>query len=406
MIPVHNLLLNLRRFSSFVLLLAALALPLAAQTLYAPGGTSAIGSSSNGNVGIGTNSPTNKLTILKSSGGSGYGGTDGTGGVRIAWTTGYGVSMDAWDGSAPHWGIVKFIENTPMVVMEGDYWNNNVLFNSGGNVGIGTTSPLQALDVSGAIRSVVASGSNIFLSKTSGASIAFDNGAGVPTALIESGSPSNANRLEFWTNSSANTGLVERMRIDNAGNVGIGTVNPDVRLHITDAANPNTGTIRLGSTAYHLDLQHDSITTGYAVLNDTHGGSGLGGFIFKGDGTERVRIQTATGNVGIGTANPTQKLSVNGTIRAKEVIVDTGWSDYVFEDGYKLKALSEVEAFVKAEKHLPGIPSAKEVAENGVSVGEMQSKLLAKIEELTLHQIALEKENRALRTRVTALEQR
>jgi hypothetical protein len=97
------------------------------------------------------------------------------------------------------------------------------------------------------------------------------------------------------------------------------------------------------------------------------------------------------GNVGIGTTNPTQKLSVSGTVRAKEVIVDSGWSDYVFDKSYKLKALSDTEAFIKAEKHLPGLPSAREVAEHGVSVGEMQAKLLAKIEELTLHQIEQEK---------------
>jgi hypothetical protein len=84
------------------------------------------------------------------------------------------------------------------------------------------------------------------------------------------------------------------------------------------------------------------------------------------------------------------------------VIVDTGWSDFVFDESYKLKALSETEAFVKSEKHLPGIPSAKEVAENGISVGEMQAKLLAKIEELTLHQIAQEKKLQAQDEKIAA----
>jgi hypothetical protein len=118
-------------------------------------------------------------------------------------------------------------------------------------------------------------------------------------------------------------------------------------------------------------------------------------------------VVQANGRVGIGTINPTQKLSVNGTVRAKEVIVDSGWSDFVFDESYKLKALSETEAFIKAEKHLPGIPSAHEIAEHGVSVGEMQAKLLAKIEELTLHQIEeekriarLEAENRNLRMKI------
>jgi hypothetical protein len=108
-------------------------------------------------------------------------------------------------------------------------------------------------------------------------------------------------------------------------------------------------------------------------------------------------VVQANGRVGIGTINPTQKLSVNGTVRAKEVIVDSDWSDFVFDESYKLKALSETEAFIKAEKHLPGIPSAQEIAEHGVSVGEMQSKLLAKIEELTLHMINQEKELQALK---------
>lgn len=105
---------------------------------------------------------------------------------------------------------------------------------------------------------------------------------------------------------------------------------------------------------------------------------------------ERMRI-TSYGNVGIGTTNPTQKLSVNGTIQAKEVIVETDWSDYVFAPGYKLASLAEVEAHIAGRGHLPDIPSAEEVAEHGIRVGDMQAKLLAKIEELTLHLIAQEK---------------
>ncbi len=98
------------------------------------------------------------------------------------------------------------------------------------------------------------------------------------------------------------------------------------------------------------------------------------------------------GNVGIGTTTPAHKLAVNGTIKAKEIIVETtGWSDYVFADDYRLPSLSEVESHIKANKHLPGIPSAAQVANEGVSIGEMQAKLLAKIEELTLHQIAQQK---------------
>ncbi len=109
------------------------------------------------------------------------------------------------------------------------------------------------------------------------------------------------------------------------------------------------------------------------------------------------------GYVGIGTTNPQYPLSVNGPIEAKEVIVQTGWSDYVFDADYALAPLSEIASFVKQNHHLPGIPSASEVESKGVSLGEMQSKLLAKIEELTLHMIDLQKENQELRSEVNGL---
>ena len=112
------------------------------------------------------------------------------------------------------------------------------------------------------------------------------------------------------------------------------------------------------------------------------------------------------GNVGIGTTSPTHKLSVNGTIRTKEVIVDTGWADYVFNPGYRLKPLKEIAVYIKANHHLPDIPSEAEVKENGVSLGEMQSKLLAKIEELTLHVIQEHERNDRLQERLARLEGR
>lgn len=128
---------------------------------------------------------------------------------------------------------------------------------------------------------------------------------------------------------------------------------------------------------------------------------------------ERMRI-TEYGDVGIGTVNPTHKLTVNGTIRAKEVLVDNSiLPDYVFADNYRNAPLSEVEAHIKEHRHLPGVPSAKEVAARGMNVVNMQNALLAKIEELTLHLIAQEKmmseqraEVAALRTRLAQFEER
>jgi hypothetical protein len=126
--------------------------------------------------------------------------------------------------------------------------------------------------------------------------------------------------------------------------------------------------------------------------------------------TQAMRI-LPNGNVGIGTTNPTYPLSVNGIIQAKEVFVNSGWSDYVFAPAYHLRDLHEVSAYIQQNHHLPEIPSAAEVQEKGVSLGDMQAKLLAKVEELTLHMIKaeersdrLEKQNQQLRDRLARLE--
>ncbi|VVV02071.1 MULTISPECIES: hypothetical protein [Mesonia] len=97
-------------------------------------------------------------------------------------------------------------------------------------------------------------------------------------------------------------------------------------------------------------------------------------------------------NIGIGTVSPgSWKLAVNGKVRAKEVKVETGWSDFVFNKEYELPSLQEVENHIKQKGHLKDIPSAKEVEENGIFLGEMDAKLLQKIEELTLYTIQQEK---------------
>lgn len=99
-------------------------------------------------------------------------------------------------------------------------------------------------------------------------------------------------------------------------------------------------------------------------------------------------------NVGIGTATPDAKLTVNGTIHAKEVLIDLNGplADYVFEPDYVLPSLSKVKQYIQENKHLPDIPSATQVEQCGLSVGEMQNLLLQKIEELTLYTIELKEE--------------
>ena len=100
------------------------------------------------------------------------------------------------------------------------------------------------------------------------------------------------------------------------------------------------------------------------------------------------------GNIGIGTVSPVYKLDVCGTIRAKEVKVDLGAGcDFVFKSDYKLMDLKTLEQFVKTNQHLPEIAAEKEMVENGVNMKELQMKLLQKMEEMTLYVIELKKEN-------------
>lgn len=122
------------------------------------------------------------------------------------------------------------------------------------------------------------------------------------------------------------------------------------------------------------------------------------------NGTVRLFVNSA-GNVGIGTTNPTYKLSVNGTIRAKEVRVETGWADYVFDNAFALRPLAEVEQFVKENKHLPDVTPAADIQAEGLQVAKVMTEMMRKIEELTLYAIEqnkrlekLEQENATLKS--------
>lgn len=206
------------------------------------------------------------------------------------------------------------------------------------------------------------------------------------------------NGVAFTTPNTANNGYHLNNLVLKDGYVGIGTSSPLDRLHLYTGPNPAYGTSG-GITI------SDSYTVGR--LWDSGGGHDIGTLDLYNDGSHNVKI-VATGssyinggNVGIGTTSPSEKLSVNGNVRAKKIIVSQlNWPDYVFDTFYKLRPLREVEEFIKTNKRLPEMPSATEVGEQGISVGDNQALLLKKIEELTLYLIELRKENIEIKKQV------
>jgi len=116
---------------------------------------------------------------------------------------------------------------------------------------------------------------------------------------------------------------------------------------------------------------------------------------------------SANGNIGINTHNVNDanyRFFVEGAIKARKITVDHAvWSDYVFDEGYPLAPLSEIEKFIRQNRHLPEVPSAEEVKKNGVDLGDNQAVLLKKIEELTLYVIDINKKNEQLQQQVNNL---
>jgi hypothetical protein len=115
---------------------------------------------------------------------------------------------------------------------------------------------------------------------------------------------------------------------------------------------------------------------------------------------------TNVGNVGIGTVNPDQKLTVAGTVHSSEVTVDTKIPvpDYVFQPSYKLSDLPSLEEYVKKYHHLPEIPAAAEIEKDGLKLGEMNTLLLKKVEELSLYLIEKDKQATEQQKKINELE--
>lgn len=197
--------------------------------------------------------------------------------------------------------------------------------------------------------------------------------------------------LKFETN-----GGTIAMTIDTNQDVAIGGAQDGYKLSLEEGDQhllrlKNTKATGVGSIAF------ENSTALLSRLQFQNNG-GIRFQTYDGSAYDELFRIGGNGNVGIGTDSPVNKLEVNGTIRYKEVKVEVNnWPDYVFEPNYELRTLEETEEYIEENKHLPEIPSAKEIEANGVELGEMNRLLLMKIEELTLHQIELLKEVQLLK---------
>jgi hypothetical protein len=451
---------------------------------------------SNGNVGIGTDTPSRKLEVA---------GDLAVGNTLQAFQSllfrpiaplpGYNGTLQIESNTTPGTGISRFLTYFGTTTSgTGGQTIHDVAV--GGRLGIGNTNPTTNLDIfdSNTTPSIITLRSSrndaqwVDVGRLSAVQINDE----VARIALPRGGDTFSGFLTFWTKETNGTPLTERMRISDDGNIGIGETDPTNIVHITDAQPSirfqdtdgagndhfiigNNAEFRFQSTGRiafrHNDVANNNNTelmvintngdVGIGVLtpNDrldvagnirASGGVNAGSFftsgtvianqVFSNDlignkGSEqgqnmelgnqfyttlrfdadRYRLYAGgingvgevmsifeNGNVGIGTTDTFgRKLAVNGDIAAKDLIVENAvhpWPDYVFENDYDLLSLEEVEDHINEKGHLPNVPSAKEVeAEGSFSLGEMNKKLLEKVEELTLYLIEQNKQLKELR---------
>jgi hypothetical protein len=224
----------------------------------------------------------------------------------------------------------------------------------------------------------------------------------------------SGNALDFyvWQPGDAvdSQGSKHVMSLD-AGNVGIGTTAPTHKLDVHAAEGQwkarfqgPDGYIIIGpanSSWAHIYTDRPAFLFNQPVYSfpGSFSSFSTSDLTLQTHGTVRMTVLNSNGNIGVGTSAPDQKLTVKGKIHSEEVIVDLSVPapDYVFEQDYSLTPLDEVQAYIAQHKHLPEVPSAKEMEKDGVKVGEMEMILLKKIEELTLYMIETNKELKLLR---------
>ena len=271
-------------------------------------------------------------------------------------------------------------------------------------VGIGTVSPTQALTVKGRM-SMYPDGvvpdeaykGNLIITKpaNSGQYINLVRQNCYPWSI---GTVYNSNTFAIGKGYSNDEQFTNPFFIiDTSGNVGIGTTTPQRKLHIEGDVFIPVGSYRIGShndSGNRLRLHHN---TQNAYIDYAPN-------LYFRAGTSTMVTFDSNGNVGIGLTNPSAKLDVAGVIRAHEVKVCVNQGcDYVFADDYKLMSLNDLSSFVKTNKHLPEVAPAAIMEAEGISLSEMNTLLLKKVEELTLYVIGQNEKMQILEAEINEL---
>jgi Phage T4 tail fibre len=345
--------------------------------------------STSGFMGIGTATPAEMLHVNSSARASVFNSTSGVFASNGATNISFNTNTSTADGTG---GTARA-----------------TILNSNGFMGIGTANPAEMLHVNSSVRGT-----------------RFNAGTGIFSSV-------GASNLSFNTNAATDgTGGSTWMTVANTGNVGIGSTAtaPISKLQV-DVASNNMSMAGLPVSDYGLFLKNTdntvnnlnvigfgnsvgtSVANVGAVISDQTA-TGAGSLFFStkpSTGTMANRmIINSVGNVGIGTtiaglsSSADYKLAVNGKILAKDLQIQVShptWADYVFDPSYQLPALTEVEQYIKENKHLKDVPSADDVEKEGYSVGELDVVLLKKVEELTLYVIAQQKEIEALKKEIS-----
>lgn len=248
---------------------------------------------------------------------------------------------------------------------------------------------VRALDAAG---NISGNSNTVNVTTTAGGGGGDTQPPSTPSNLAASNVASTSLTLS-WTGSTDNVGVVN-YNIYRNGTLSGQTGNNSTTYNVVGltASTSYSFYVRALDAAGNISNNSNTIN----VTTTSGGGGGGEPYTTLNANLPTVNWQAndlfVAGEMGIGTSpNANFQLSVNGDIRAKEVVVESGWSDFVFEKGYYLPSLNEVEQFINDNGHLKDIPSAAEVQQNGVGLAEINTLLLQKVEELTLYLIQMNK---------------